>query len=160
KSLESLRMLEILDVSHSQIKGPGLHALRYCKLRELNLSNTLLDDAGMKSVSEIGHHLQCLKLAYKKITDVGLEELKKYRPIVILDASNTRITGASLRSIPLSIRTLNLHGTDVCDQALARIADMPELADLDVGETKITDDSVSHFKEMAETQNRSYNRRQ
>jgi Leucine-rich repeat (LRR) protein len=159
KPLEALHELEVLDLSQNAIDGSGLRALRYSKLYDLNLNGTHIDDARMKIIGDIGHHLLRLGLAGTHITDAGLEELKNCGPIDDLDLSNTKIGGPGLSYLPKSVRRLNLQGTQVTDRYLASIEEMRELTDLDVGGTQITDLSLPYFQAMAEFQNRSYERR-
>jgi len=151
--------IENVDLSRSRITGSGLNALRFGRVKELNLAESKFDDRGLAELIGMGQHLQRLNLAATAVTDDGLESLSSLRTLESVDLSRTRITGTGLRYLPIGLRELNLSGAKIGNAHLSHLERFNSLEVLNLSDTQTTDDAIPHIQAMAEAQNSKVGRR-
>jgi len=116
------KKLEVLFLSRQRIEGGGLVHLQKCPLRMLFLSGTGLEDQGLAHLS-MNDKLKFLSLANTRITDRGIAEAQ----------------------LPQSLECIVLTNTRIGDRALERLQQLPNLAELHIGQTGITQDGLNRF---------------
>jgi len=119
---------------------------RLSQLQYLNLSNTMITDAGLTDLNKLTS-LRELHLS-TRITDVGLVQLEGLNSLRELNLENSKITDAGLVHMNglKSLRRLNLDNTQITDAGLVHLRGLSSLQDLCLRDTKITDDGLAHLK--------------
>lgn len=149
----SFRMPEricYLDLSDRSLFDSNLgHLTVFTQLKELNLGKTLISGEGLAALKDLP--LTWLRLdACKNLSDKGLQSTGALVHLNTLDVSRcTGITGRGLsHPQPLAhLRVLNLEGCSTLqEEALAALAAMPALEDLDLSETQISGTGFLHFR--------------
>lgn len=149
----SFRMPELicyLDLSDHSLFDSNLgHLAVFTHLKELNLGKTLISGEGLAALKDLP--LTWLRLdACKNLSDRGLQSTGALVHLDTLDVSRcTGITGRGLsHPQPLAhLRVLNLEGCSTLqEEALAALAAMPALEDLDLSETQISGTGFLHFR--------------
>ena len=132
--LHGLPDLQWLALSHTELSDQGLqkNVGPLKKLTKLWLNDTLVTDAGLKSLAETSR-LEGLWLDDTCVTDAGLQHLE-------------RLDG---------LRILSLKRTQVSDAGLAYLTAMNQLESLRLDGTNCTFSGVMHF--LVETQRREFN---
>ncbi|OQA13966.1 MAG: Leucine Rich repeats (2 copies) [Chloroflexi bacterium ADurb.Bin360] len=149
----SFRMPELichLDLSDRSLFDSNLgHLTVFTHLKELNLGKTLISGEGLAGLKDLP--LTWLRLdACKNLSDRGLQSTGALVHLETLDLSRcTGITGRGLsHPEPLAhLRVLNLEGCSTLqEEALAALAVMPALEDLDLSETQISGTGFLYFR--------------
>ncbi|MCC6510837.1 MAG: hypothetical protein IT423_17165 [Pirellulaceae bacterium] len=118
--------LQKLELTGSKVTSAGVQKLAGLKnLYTLHLSNTQVDDSGLKALSQLSN-LGILSLANTKVTDAGVAELA---------------------AIP-RLEMLTLDGTAITDEALKTISKMTNLVELTLTYTKVTDVGAEYLKSL------------
>lgn len=165
-ALPNLRSLLLDGVPHVTDKGIACIAL-VLQLRELYLNGTQLTDARMDVVAT-KTDVWSLSVAGTKITDAGVRKLTSLTSLSILALDGTQVDGSGLDGIPADnriylylnrcpisdaalnrlvathrrIQLLGLNDTPVTDACLTAVSELPELEDLRLERTAITDAGV------------------
>ena len=117
---------------------------RLTKLESLMLPSADLSDGWLVYIEDLTS-LKSLQLYDMAITTDGLDRLKGLSNLTTLSLHGTRLTSVeSLRSLT-KITYLCLAYTPVDDSVLATLRTWPQLRDLDMRKTKITDAGVAEF---------------
>jgi len=87
-------------------------------------------------------------LRLTKITDAGLEHLKRLTQLQSLNLTGTQITDVGLVYLKglTQLQSLNLKSTQITDAGLVHLKGLTQLSWLDLSETKITDAGLVHLK--------------
>jgi hypothetical protein len=95
---------------------------RESELRMLDLSGTLVTDAGLKSIEGL-QNLDCLELGRDQITDAGMKSIGKLRRLSELLLDETRVTDAGLVDLEGlgSLKKIYLRDTTVTDLGIERL---------------------------------------
>lgn len=127
KGLRTLQWRDLADLRSdmSLIQGRELTALgRMEHLAEIDLSDTRLDDEGLRAISALTA-LRKLKIERcHAISDAGLSELAALRQLDEVHVSGDRLTSrgvAAVARLP-SLRVLTAYGVDVAPEDLAALA--------------------------------------
>jgi Leucine-rich repeat (LRR) protein len=94
-----------------------------------------------------------LDLSYRKVTDVGLEHLKRLVKLKLLFLSGTPVTDAGLEHLNglVQLKWLYLEGTPVTDGGLEHLKGLRELEELDLRNTQVTDAGIAALKRSLPT---------
>jgi hypothetical protein len=108
------------------------------RLEILNLSKSLVTDAGMRELRGL-RHLRGLYLSSTKITDAGLEPLSGLVELETLDLSKTRIDDAGLAHLAglARLKLLLLNWTDVSDAGMKCLSGLSRLESLSLIATQV-----------------------
>lgn len=144
----ALPELEILYAGDlQQLKGDGLkHLKANTKLKELNLGNSGVTDAGLTHLADM-NHLQELALS-SHITDAGLAHLSKLTKLKKLEVFSEKVTNmgvAHLKSLT-GLEELNLTSTSINDSALMSIQDLPNLKKLYLPFNKVSEGAKTKLR--------------
>jgi Leucine-rich repeat (LRR) protein len=121
--LSVVKGLTTLQAKGCPLSRTALESLRkHVQLEYLNLSDSTLDDAGLKNVVSL-LHLKGISLTATRVTDAGVASL------------------ANLQTL----EGLDFDGTDVTDRALDALRPLPRLRSLTVRNCRIKDDGVQHL---------------
>ncbi|HWB95997.1 MAG TPA: hypothetical protein VG672_04830, partial [Bryobacteraceae bacterium] len=144
-NIASLTHLQQLRLAQTRIKGRTLAA--FTEMRSLDLTNTRLDDQGMRSLQGMTH-LQKLYAHDALITDEGLQYIRNLHELTELDLYNTRITDAGLVYLKglTNLRKLNLLGASVTDAGLDQLTGLTKLTELNLYRTQITNSGLEKLK--------------
>ncbi|KPA78867.1 hypothetical protein ABB37_05938 [Leptomonas pyrrhocoris] len=141
EALCNLRRLDVAETQVSSIKG-----LEQCKLLEiLNISSTLVDDAGFKGI-ERAQSLKAILLSFTRITQLGA--LGNCTHLKELHAQSCPVTSEGLAGLEKAFRLvkLNLSYTKI-EGNIARFVGCPQLQKLNVKFTSVSYEEV-HYVEM------------
>jgi internalin A len=150
KALAGFKNLNSLDISHTAVTDAGLKELRsFKKLASLDLSKTSVTGAGLKEFAGL-KQLEALNLADTKVTDRELRELTVLKKLTALTLDGNQLTDEGLRAL----REMNLlHALPFRTwhyRAKSRPRSAPEIVEFDLSEAKISDASL---KELADLKN-------
>jgi len=138
--LKGLTGLRQLDLSNTEISGPGLNSVSHLgELKRLILEDTSVDDQQLARLKGL-NRLTELNLTNTRITDAGLQYLTQFTSLRTLKLRNTRISDAGLKhllELP-SLEVLNLTQTNITDEGVQRLATLSSLKTLDVWETNVS----------------------
>src|SRR5215831_5648218 len=93
-------------------------------------------------------HLRALDLSFSLLTDAGIERLKPLTGVTDLNLySVDRITDVAIAYIRewKNLARLNLRGTDVTDTTLQYVSTFPALKSLDVSHTQVTNNGMEYL---------------
>lgn len=146
--VQSLNLLENLNVSHTSIDDDGLVAVvNHPSLASLNLLSTNVSDNGL-------HNLQGLKLSTLKlpnrlhISDKGISNIQGL-PLLALDLSDyihVTDTGIHFLANMSRLTQLSLSNTKLTDNGMESLASLSGLEELNLDRTSITDEGCSVLK--------------
>jgi hypothetical protein len=123
-SLQSLRRLKAVCLGWGVLPGDSLlHLQRLDQLRALDLSNNdSFTDAYLDHLEGLTQLIQ-LDLSNTLITDNGLKQVAMMRQLQVLDIGDTSITDAGLEHIQRldRLRSLNLERTQVSSEGVAKL---------------------------------------
>lgn len=140
--LSRLTLLEKLDLSNTKITDEGLKSLSNLPLAILNIGQNTVTDKGLKYLPPT---LISLSLENTQVTDSGLKQLQRLKNLRQLNLrSNEQITDkGSDNLIPLAnLFDLDLEGTGISDNCIAKLAKIPALVSLHIGHTKLSGEKL------------------
>ncbi len=97
-------------------------------LTSLDLSFTLLSDAGMESLKPLANVTVLNLYSVEHITDTGIAYIRGWK----------------------QLRHLNLRGTDITDTSMEYIAGLPALESLDVSYTQVTNNGLEYLPALSQ----------
>src|SRR6185295_9228213 len=174
-NLAGLTKLRRLNLQASNVTDAGLDALRgMTELEELSLYRTKVSNAGLAKLANL-KNLRSLDLRYSRTTAAGVKELVAGIPnckVFFQDSSNrearrgTEVASVAgkgepaiaewLRSIGGKVQmkdghvvTLSLKSTSITDRELVVLAKLPQLLDLNLRDTEISEIGVAHVASIA-----------
>lgn len=143
--LNGLTTIEYLDLSGTQVQGPGLVHLRGMPLWRLSLQSTPLDDAGFAQLPKFVD-LHDLSLAKTRLSSGFIEHLHSYPQLETLDLSYVAVTDDMVRQLSeLPLETLYLNNTPITAKSLPYLAKMPHVRQVYFCQTKITPEDIRSF---------------
>jgi hypothetical protein len=131
-----------------------LGALPVNALHTLDLNDTGVEDNQMQHVRRLTG-LKSLQMQGNEITDRGIEDLRPLASLEVLKLSKfgsaRNISDDALAAVAAlpKLKQLDLRKTQVGDAGMAAIAGMTQLTCLDVSGTKVTDDGLRHVGRLA-----------
>ena len=92
------------------------------KVTRLNVSDTIITDAGLKEVAKL-QNLEVLRLGDTQITDKGLKDVAMLQKLTGLGLMHTKITDAGLKDVAKlqKLKTLSLIRTKVTRTGVAEL---------------------------------------
>ncbi|MGA2618050.1 MAG: hypothetical protein ABSF26_10605 [Thermoguttaceae bacterium] len=113
----------------------------------VNLPNTKVTDAGLERLKRFPQ-IKGFNLGGTQVTDAGLEHLKGLTKLRRLELNKTRITDAGLEHIKglPQLEKLFLNDTKVTDTGLKHLQGLQQLEWLYLGNTPVTDAGLEHLK--------------
>jgi hypothetical protein len=136
-NLGPLPDLQSLELGGTQIGDAAIaHVATSAKLRSVFLADTQITDAALAHLSKC-LELELLDLADTAVTDAGIIQLAPCA-LSSLDLSGTAVTGKGFGILPQKDLTLTLNETNVSDDTLPELLQMPGLSGLSLQNTKIT----------------------
>jgi Leucine-rich repeat (LRR) protein len=135
-TLSELKELRTLDLSGTRVTDAGLAKLPL-GLTGLILKNTAITNAGLEAVGSLTA-LEELDLTGAGVDDAGLKRLNQKFRRLILDKTN--VTDAGLMHLDVTrLEVLSLPNLKLSDTFVARLGDAPELRQLNLENTGVTD---------------------
>lgn len=150
-----------LSLGDNPLTGSGLKDLACPRLEALLLFDTLVDDAGLKSLPPLPA-LKRLFLKNSKITGDSLEHIATYKTLDTLDLSGTAITGESLAALKelTKLYDIDVSRTELDRKGLENLATVPALAIFNLSATKIAGDDLAALANKADLFNVTANQTQ
>jgi hypothetical protein len=149
--LAGLAQLNDLTLETSPITDNGLlHISGFRNLETFCVAQCQgITDRGFEYLSQL-ENLQLLALPRcPRVTDAGLKHLAKLTKLRWLNLAGTGIKGPGLEHLRnSSLAVLYLNGTDVDDEAMAHVAAMTSLVDLELDETLVTDRGIARLRAL------------
>jgi Leucine-rich repeat (LRR) protein len=148
--LEGLDKLKELDLSNTRVGDAGLEGvLRSRNIKTLNLANAHVTDMGVMQLRGL-KGLEVLRLSGTSISDRSVDTFAGLRSLVRLDLSRTavgdgiaRIGGHAL------LAHMHLGDTNVGDAGVQGLSHCAGLATLDLSGTSVGDDGVAHLAKLS-----------
>lgn len=132
-ALAKIPDLQALDVMHTQVTGLGMN--QFPKLRILGMS---YNPVTRESLHDVGacRSLERLSLNGVHLSGSGLQGLVQ---LEVLNCDNAVVDDAVIESIlkMKRLRTLGLSGTTISDKSIVKLAALPSLTILDLGQRDI-----------------------
>jgi len=139
------KMEHLWCLQSRELEGPGLESVHNMpKLRVLDLAEgRVLSDSVFTAIG--GHpNLSMLRLSDTPVRGQTLQRLEGCSSLKILWLDNTLVDDEAVQRIPssLCLDEICLWGASVGDDAVRHLATLPELRDLNLGKTFVTDAGV------------------
>ncbi len=156
--IAELKGLRSLDLSYTAISDNSADSLaRLEGLQILKLEGTEISDQTLAVVANLPS-LSMLHLAKTKITDQGLKLFHNHKTLNVLDLSSCNISNEGLRTIgkPPMLQCLCLAKTvrygesdrsNLTDDCLEYLLSLDTLIDLDIANSKISEEGVERLRE-------------
>lgn len=149
--LKQLPKLRQLDLTGTQVTGPGLMHLEGMKLKSLRLPDGARTDKSLIHYLRAIEPQEVLDLASWAITDVGLEPLPELARPQTLWLSNTQVTDMGLVHLAgmTSLNKLDIRGNQgINGSGLTHLVGLSRLTQLDLRNSNMTDAGLIHLIEM------------
>lgn len=106
-----------------------------------SLAGSKIDDAALESLKGVSEQLVWLNLANTSVTDAGLKSLAGFKNLRRLHLEKTGVGDAGLESLKglAELQYLNLYSTKVTDKGLASISGLKKLKNVYLWQTAVTD---------------------
>jgi hypothetical protein len=106
-----------------------------------SLAGAKIDDAALESLKGVGEQLVWLNLANTAVTDAGLKSLAGFKNLRRLHLEKTGVGDEGLASLKglAELQYLNLYGTKASDKGLASLAGLKKLKNVYLWQTAVTD---------------------
>ena len=145
--LKDLKPLRALFLSEQRITDVGLeHIKNISWLTDLSLWGAMITDSGLACINHL-KDLDQLILGETRVSDEGIAQLTALSKLTTLTLNKTRITEKSifhLFSCSRRIQFLSLNGTNIGDEAIRYMKDLP-LTWLDIADTNVTDEGLARL---------------
>jgi thiol-disulfide isomerase/thioredoxin/Leucine-rich repeat (LRR) protein len=152
--LKGLVSLKWLSIANTPITDVGLkHLADLIELEHIQLSDTLITDGGLKHLAGM-NKLKYLRFDQNNISDAGLVHLEKLPALETLMIAG-KFDGAGLASIARIQSLRGLHftsGIPIAPESLAHLAQLPQLEELNISGSALTDHSVKHLASIESLQ--------
>ena len=149
--LKDLKNLEVLSLNGTQIDDFGLASLRAAThLRQLSLAGT---DCTFSGVAHFFVELQHRSLDEALEATLPIQR-NEVGAVTSLDLASLRTTDAAasyLKGLD-HLEWLSLNGSDVSDEILRQIADLPRLTLLNLNNTSISDKGLAYLAKSRQLQ--------
>jgi hypothetical protein len=101
-----------------------------------------------------GRPVLAVNLSRTRMTGAGLKELAALKQLQVLDLAYPPLTGAGLKELApfTQLQTLNLSATEVSDAGLKELAALQQLQSLDLSQTKVTDAGLKELAALKQLQ--------
>ena len=149
--LEKLTNLRQLDLSNSKLTDAGLaHVEGLTKLRQLVISNGSFTDAGLAHLQNL---LELRTLSLSADLDVGDDGLKHLVGLIhlkTLDLPGKRISDKGLANLAVmsDLQALSLEKSRIQGPGLAQLRGLKKLKQLNLGQTLIEDNQLAQLVEL------------
>lgn len=119
-------------------------------LRELNLHDTSVTDAGLAVCREL-LRLEIVEIKGGLVTDAGLQQFTPSQTLNWLHLEDVAVTSDGLSALRdlRELEVLQLPSTDVDDRGLAHVARLTNLVWLDLRDTRVTSDGLAQLLPLA-----------
>ena len=117
------------------------------QISAVRLNLAWVGDADVERFAKLAH-LRKLDLSFSLLTDAGMERLRPLTGVTELDLySVERITDVAIAYIRgwKDLERLNLRGTDITDTTLQYLAAFPGLKSLDISHTQVTNNGMEYL---------------
>jgi len=106
-----------------------------------SLAGAKIDDAALESLKGVSEQLVWLNLANTSVTDAGLKSLAGFKNLRRLHLEKTGVGDAGVESLKglAELQYLNLYSTKVTDKGLASISGLKKLKNVYLWQTAVTD---------------------
>src|SRR5258708_7440413 len=106
-----------------------------------SLAGAKIDDAALESLKGVSEQLVWLNLANTSVTDAGMKSLARFKNLRRLHLEKTVVGDEGLASLKNlgEITYLNLYSTKITDKGLASLAGLKKLKNVYLWQTAVTD---------------------
>ncbi len=128
-------------------------------LRRLDLSLSLITDAGMARLKPLDNVTDLNLFAVEHITDAAIASIRGWKKIERLNLRGTDITDTSLQYIGgmTSLRSLDVSGTQITNNGMEYLAGLRDLEELRIGGNKVTGSGLHVLKVLPRLKKLSLN---
>ena len=140
-----------VDLRASWVTDPDLQRLAELQhLSALDLSLTRITDQGMQELKRLPGIVD-LNLYYAEyVTDEGLAAIKGWKKLKRLNVHGAKVSDTTLEHVSgiSSLESLNIGSAMVTDIGLERLTSLPNLRELTIGGNKLTDAGLQALRQM------------
>ncbi|MEZ6184180.1 MAG: hypothetical protein R3F62_04115 [Planctomycetota bacterium] len=135
-----------MRLERSQVQGPGLaHLAQSPGLTTLGLGQLPIEDAHVAPLAAL-RGVRTFEASGSRLTREVGPHLAGWSQLEILQLAGTQVDGAALIALSTrSLRLLDLRGTPTGDVDVALLGEHPQLYALNLAQTQVTDDGLTHF---------------
>ena len=128
-------------------------------LRRLDLSLSLITDAGMARLKALRNVTVLNLFAVEHITDAAIASIRGWEKLERLNLRGTDITDTSLRYVGgmTSLRSLDVSGTQITNNGMEYLANLRDLEELRIGGNKVTGSGLHILKTLPRLRTLSLN---
>lgn len=158
--LGSMPLLRELNLAECPITDAGMDAVaRFTNLKTLNLEGTQVTGAGIAKLGAL-KNLKFLDLSGLHMDQSGIEKLATLDNLEELHLDNTGLTDAQVAPLAgmKALRMLDLGRNPLTDAALEPIGQIVTLTDLRLDETQVTSAGLARLTELGQLRLLSLNR--
>lgn len=148
RHFRSLAQLRMLDVSRTRISDGGIQPLAFLKRLEVLALPEGITDRAADRLKKL-HHLRELNLDQARVTDAGMAVLSAIPTLENLDVSSTRVTDSGLANLSRlpSLKRLVL-GSLVTDACAPHLRAMKTLEEIDITQTQIGEKGLTALADL------------
>lgn len=128
-----------------------LDLLAFKKLQRLDLSHTRITDEGLLRLKPASQ-IEDLSLLYTElITDLGINAIKGWRKLKVLNIRGTRISDESLHTVSAlgQLESLDVANTRITDDGLEYLASLTRLKHLALGRSQVTEPGLQMLRVLS-----------
>jgi Leucine Rich Repeat (LRR) protein len=148
RKITQIPSVKALALAETYLDNAGLKIISTMSLQYLNVNENHFDDDGMPTIGLFSQLVE-LKIAFNKITQVGILSLGSLKNLKILDAHGTYLYDDGIKSLSMAcnqLEVLNVRACGFSDVALDYFLTMPNLLVLHISDNgKLTLAGVEKF---------------
>jgi len=147
---EGLETITELNLQHSPVTSGQLSDIgKLTQLTKLDVRNTAIDKTAAEAIARLTN-LEELHIDGAGFDRAALEALRPLTNLRLLDMRSARLTTAGYAELLYhrKLVELVLHHSNVDDEALGLLADLPELERLHVSHTLVTDEGIARLSKL------------
>jgi hypothetical protein len=125
-----------------------LDLLAYKRMAQLDLSHTRISDEGLLHLAPAAQ-IESLNLLYaEQITDLGMNAIKSWRRLKVLNVRGTRIADDTLAIVGqfTQLEVLDIANTNVSDAGMENLVPLTRLKHLALGRTRVDESTLAMLR--------------
>jgi len=120
-------------------------------VRKLSMVRCKFDNKTIGKLANVG--IQTLNISLTNLDDTGVEEISKFKRLMVLNIDGTQITDKASKSLAKieTLRTLDISRNGISDATLTTLSTLPFLSDVVLNNTSVTPAAVTKLLRQCKT---------